>query len=293
MASTQYRIGLLFVTLSAIAWSTAALFQRVLIMDAWTMLCWRGLFGGIGGVIFAVLFERSRAVASYRSLGWPGYVLAGLTVVASMFFILSLQATTVAHVSVIYATIPFMAAALAWIFLREVPRMSAVVTSCIALAGVVVMVGLSREGSLWGDFLALCMTLASAFIMILVRRHPDIPVIPGASMAGFISFVIFWPIGDPLSVSGHDLFILFLFGVINLAAGFALFSLGAKYLPAVETALIGSLDAPLAPLWVWLVFGETPNLTTLVGGIVVLGAVTVHIIISASSSRPPEPPPVV
>jgi len=40
----------------------------------------------------------------------------------------------------------------------------------------------------------------------------------------------------------------------------ALLLLGARYLPAIETALIPALDAPLAPLWVWLFFAESPAL---------------------------------
>ena len=44
-------------------------------------------------------------------------------------------------------------------------------------------------------------------------------------------------------------------------------------LPLMETALITALEAPLAPLWVWLAFGETPEAATLIGGGVVLTAV--------------------
>jgi drug/metabolite transporter (DMT)-like permease len=49
-------------------------------------------------------------------------------------------------------------------------------------------------------------------------------------------------------------------------------------LPPIETALIGSLDAPLAPLWVWLAFKETPSASTLIGGSIVFAAVGVHLV---------------
>jgi len=48
-------------------------------------------------------------------------------------------------------------------------------------------------------------------------------------------------------------------------------------LPAIETALIGALDAPLAPVWVWLCFAETPSVETLIGGTIVFAAVIAHI----------------
>jgi drug/metabolite transporter (DMT)-like permease len=69
-----------------------------------------------------------------------------------------------------------------------------------------------------------------------------------------------------------------LFGVVNSAVGLALFTVGAKLLPAIETGLIGSLDAPLSPLWVWLAFNETPSKITIIGGLIVFVAVAVHLI---------------
>jgi drug/metabolite transporter (DMT)-like permease len=59
--------------------------------------------------------------------------------------------------------------------------------------------------------------------------------------------------------------------------GFGLFALGARWLPPTETALITALDAPLAPFWVWLVFGETPGTATMIGGIIVMVAVATHL----------------
>jgi drug/metabolite transporter (DMT)-like permease len=56
-----------------------------------------------------------------------------------------------------------------------------------------------------------------------------------------------------------------------------LFGLGSRMVPAAEATLLTALDVPLAPLWVWLVFGEVPSPYTLAGGIIVLAAVAGHI----------------
>ena len=53
---------------------------------------------------------------------------------------------------------------------------------------------------------------------------------------------------------------------------------GRGLLPPVETALITALDAPLAPVWVWLVFGEVIRRETLLGGAIVFAAVLVHLV---------------
>ena len=64
---------------------------------------------------------------------------------------------------------------------------------------------------------------------------------------------------------------------MTFAVGLPLFTLGARLLPAIETALIGSLEAPLAPLWVWLLFNETPAAATIGGGLMVVAAVILYL----------------
>ena len=94
------------------------------------------------------------------------------------------------------------------------------------------------------------------------------------------------PFAGQLWVSGHDFFYLALFGLINSAIGIVLFTLGSRLLPAIETGLVGSLDAPLAPIWVWLAFGETPTTATLLGGLIVFAAVFAHVLASARGTSP-------
>lgn len=140
------------------------------------------------------------------------------------------------------------------------------------------MVGFGPEGGLWGDLLALGTTLAMAAMMVIARRFRDIPVMPAACLSALLSGLVCWPLSEPSAVSGHELMLLALFGLVNSAVGLAFFTLGARLLPAIETALVGSLDAPLAPLWVWLAFDETPSKTTMGGGLIVFAAVAAHLI---------------
>jgi drug/metabolite transporter (DMT)-like permease len=278
---SSYPLGLVLVTASAIAWSTAGFFARLVALDAATMLAWRGLFGALAIGVVAFMTERGKLWRSVKSMGGLGWLYAVVSGLGMIMFITAFQHTTVAHVSVIYATVPFIAAALGWVLLRERPSGSAIFASLVALVGVALMVGLSAEGGWLGDLLALGMTLSLAAMMIIARYYRDIPVMPAAALSALFSALACWPIGAPLAVTGHQLLLLMLFGVLNSAAGLALFTLGARLIPAIETALIGSLDAPLAPLWVWLAFGETPGRSTVIGGAIVFAAVTAHVLIGA------------
>lgn len=285
MSAPGYRLGLVLVTASAVAWSTAGFFTRLIPLDSFTMLAWRGIFGA-AGILIVMLALRRDGWRDLGRMGWAGWLFAIVSAVGMILFITSLRHTTVAHVAVIYATVPFVAAGMGWLVLRERPSRNAVVASLAALAGVTVMVGLSLDGSLFGDLLALGMTISMAAMMVIARRYPTLPVMPAACLSALLSGLVCWPLGVPMAVSGYELLLLALFGLVNSALGLALFTLGARLLPTIETALIGALDAPLAPLWVWLAFGETPAPATLIGGGIVFVAVGVHILIEARRSPP-------
>ena len=56
-ARSQHRLGIALVVAAAIAWSTAPFFTRLLPYDSWTILFWRGLFGGGLIMVLMVLLQ--------------------------------------------------------------------------------------------------------------------------------------------------------------------------------------------------------------------------------------------
>jgi drug/metabolite transporter (DMT)-like permease len=283
MTSAQYRLGLVFVTISAIAWSLAGVFTRAMpTLDSATLLSWRGIYGALGIGVLIIGLDGRRALNGFFRMGWAGWLFAADGVFGMICYVTSLKTTTVAHVAVIYASIPFVAAAFAWVFLKERPAVSAIVASLTALIGIAIMVGLGNEGHWTGDLLAFGMTVTMAIGLVLARRYQTIPLTHAAFASTLFSGIVCWPLGAPLDITSGQTVLLALFGIVNSSVGFGLFTLGARFLPAVETALIGSLDAPLSPLWVWMVFGEVPGMSTIVGGLMVFVAVGVYLALSAS-----------
>lgn len=139
------------------------------------------------------------------------------------------------------------------------------------------MVGISTDGTFTGDLLALLMALCMAGMILISRRFGSIPALPATCLASALTAAATLPFASIVTVSSADLGVLALFAVVNQVLGFGIFALGARKLPPMETALITALDAPLAPLWVWLIFSETPGTATLLGGAIVFLAVLGHI----------------
>jgi drug/metabolite transporter (DMT)-like permease len=282
----SYRLGIALVTLSALVWSTAGLFTRLSSSDTPTMLLWRGLSGSLAFFLYILAMERVNALRRLLNMGWHSVGYAVLGAAAMQAFIASFRFTSVAHVAVIYAMVPFAAGGLGYIFLKERMSKTAMAASFAAICGVVVMVSFgSGEGRWTGDLLAVVMTFLMAGLIVMARKFPDIDLLSAACLSTLISAAISLPWASHVIPSPMELLILAAFGSVSMALGFILFAYGSRLLPPAETALIGALDAPLAPIWVWVFFNEVPAQATLIGGGIVFAAVMAHIVLQTRSSR--------
>jgi drug/metabolite transporter (DMT)-like permease len=269
---------------SAVAWSTAGLFVRLIHLDAMSMVVWRGPAGALGVLAAIALVERGRTWAAFKAMRGAAWAYAIISGVDMLIYVASLRLTTVAHVAFIYATVPFAAAGLGYLFLGEHPSRSALVACAVALIGVGIMVANPDLGSsVLGDLLALAVMVFTAGLMVISRRYPGIPMLPAASMSGLVAGLLALPLATQMPGSASEFALISLSGLVNMALGLGLLVVGARLLPAVETALIGTLEGPLGPLWVWLAFGEAPGWQTLCGGTLVMLAVLGHLLLSARS----------
>jgi drug/metabolite transporter (DMT)-like permease len=268
------RRGVLLVLIATVLWSLAGLFARLLThLDVWTVMGWRALLGAVSIAAVGLIEWRNGRLENPLGFGALSPVLALLAMIAISAYTASVMTTTIADVMVIYATLPFVAAALGLLVNGERVSGRTLAASSVALVGIIVMVasGLG-SGRLLGQALSMLMTLAFAGMIVLQRRQP------GASMfvvncVGAIGSGIFGLANSPLqAISLHDFVILFLFGLTTIGLAFVLFMEGAKFIPSAEAGLISLLDVVLGPLWVFIAFGENPGLATLLGGAIVLAA---------------------
>lgn len=277
MTLGQRHLGLALVFTSSLAWSTAGLFTRAAETDLATIIVWRGIFGTLGLLAVLAVFQGRAGLARILRPGRSGWAYVLVSVLTLPAWLGSLQLTSIAHAAIIYATVPFMTAGLAWLVLRERPSRSAVVAASLAVLGAVIMMGLGTEGSLLGDLLALLMTFGMAVLVVLARRDPQIPALAAGALATGITVALALPLAGLIMPPPETLLVLAGFGLLHSLFGFTLFLLGSSRIPAIETALIGALESPIAPIWVWLVFAETPTPATLFGGGIVIAAVFWHL----------------
>ena len=160
---------------------------------------------GIGAAILILLaiiiaFAPSTWLRQFRDMDrWDGLYILNY-IFGTICYVSSLGQTSIAHNAVIFATLPFIAALLAWMFMRELPSREAVFASIIAMIGVVIMVGFSNDGALLGDVLGdpraygLDAAAAAAFLALLWprlrRRQPIVVGVAAAVIATVLTPVL-------------------------------------------------------------------------------------------------------
>ncbi len=263
--------GALLLVVSAVVFSSAGLFVKGISADAWVTIFWRGLFAAVFTTCYVVY--RGDTGKEFGCIGKPGVIAAIVGAVGTMSFIPAFKHTSIANVSLIYAASPFIAAAMMWVWVNEKPSAIVLTSSVVALLGVtIIFFGSLGAVYLTGDMLALGMTIAMALFVCIYRRYPNTPAAGPAVLLSCILILVACVFCDPFVASYFEILIMGGFGLVFSIASVTLAE-GAKRLPAAETALISSLETPLAPLWAWVFLSEVPAVLTLVGGSIVLFAV--------------------
>ena len=268
-----HRRGVILILAAALMWSSAGLFTRAIPVDLWTMQFGRSLTGGLF-LLAVVLLQHGRAApAVFRGIGRVGLAVVPLTAISTLSFLSAMKLTSVAQVMIIYATQPFVSAAVARVWLGEPMGRRTIVASLVAMVGVAVtLLGSPWGGPVLGAALAFLMVVTFSFVMVLARGRHEISMTALNSLGCLLCALACWPLARVAALTSYDTGMLVLFGCVTVGFGLVVLMEGARHVPAGEASLLMTADVPLSPLWVWLAFGEQPGAAASVGGAVVIGA---------------------
>ena len=145
--------------------------------------------------------------------------------------------------------------------------MATMVASCFALLGIVIMLGPTAGGPQLGDLLAVLGTISQALMTVIIRRNPDVKMVPMAWASIVLSVVISYPLAEHLwDLTVRDYVVAAGFGLGPMTLGMMLYVIGSGLIPSTLTALINTMEAPIGALWAWVGVGEVPAVETIIGG---------------------------
>ncbi len=275
----SYPLGVVLCALAGVCWSLIPLgIRHIESASVWQILFFRS--AGLLPMLFCLMVWRSggRPLQAILTAGVHG-VLGGMALaMAYAAGIGAVQLTSVANVAFLFATAPFMVALLSFLVLRERVRGATWAAMVVGLAGIAFMVSDSITTGNWrGDGAALMAALGFALFTVALRRGKASDMMPvsflGGLFAVMLSGLVVAGTGQGLALPVHEIAIAVMLGVVLLGLGMTLYTFGSQVVPGAELALLSMTEVVLAPIWVWIVLGETATAATLTGGGILMLAI--------------------
>lgn len=265
---------------AALMWSIAGVVTRQLeAARSFELTFWRSAFNALALVVI-LSWLRGPAVlqATLRRGGRALWLSGACWAVMFTAFMVALTLTTVANVLVTMAIGPLLTALGARMALGH--RLAPRTWWAIGLAGVGIAWMYGHEFSagdsrlLLGTAVALAVPVAAAVNFTLLQHlkgQADPPDMLSAVLVGaLLSAAVALPLAWPLTASAHDIGLLAMLGVLQLAIPCLLAVVVARVLSGPEISLLGLLEVVFGVFWAWLGAGESPSLAVLGGGALVL-----------------------
>ena len=280
-------------------WSIAGIVTRHLeSARGFEVTFWRSLFNALAlGLMLGAVQGPARLWRTLRRGGRPLWISGLCWCVMYTAFMVAITLTTVANVLVTMALAPLFTALGARFALGHRLALRTWAAIAVAGAGIGWMYGSELGGSdarhLLGTAVALCVPIAAAINWTLLQHlyrsprgapPPDMlaPVLLGALLSAALTL----PLSLPLAAAPHDLRLLALLGVVQLAVPCLLAVRVARVLSAPEVSLLSLLEVVFGVLWVWLGTDEAPSAAVLGGGLLVLGALAANEALAMRRSGP-------
>ncbi|QDL54402.1 DMT family transporter [Rhodoferax aquaticus] len=281
MKLTHNRAVLLMV-LVALMWSTAGVVTRHLeSARSFEVTFWRSFFTVLSLSAILPLVSGRQVFAKLR-LATPAFWLSAVCwSVMFTAFMVALTLTSVGNVLVTMSMGPLLTALIARVFIGHRVPMRTWVAVVVAGAGIFYMYA-SQVGSitLWGTLVALCVPIAGATNWTVTQhahgQGQDVDLMPAVWVGGVISCLVALPLALPFQATAHDVALLGLLGVFQLAVPCVLSVRVAQVLKAPEISLLQLLEVIFGILLAWWGANEVPGSAVLSGGALVIGALVVN-----------------
>ena len=273
--------GLMLALAGALLLTPDTLLMRLSELDGGAMLAWRACLAGLVFLsigLIARFKEEKGNRARVSSFGFWSLVICQIG--NASFFAFGIALAPVAVVLLAVATVPVIAALLGYFLLGELADRRVWATIVLVFSGILMSVagdierGMNIEfETLLGACCGLAVAISLAFNFVIIRKNKTVPfelaIGLGALIAGCTAFYL-WPVA--WQVRGASLIYISVTGLIILPVSFFLLSKASRLTSAANVSMIMLLETVLGPLWVWLGIKETPNSLTLLGGVLVVGA---------------------
>jgi len=242
--------------------------------NLWQILFWRQTFFAIIVALYLVITYKKNFFKSFYNSGLPGFIGGIFLGLGFAAYVFSMYTTTVANTNFIITTETIFLAVFGYFFLKEKIDLITFIAIILGMSGVLLIVGSSlsiqTNEQFIGNIVAFIMPISFAILVIVIRKYPNVDMVPAQFIAGVFAAIVGYVIAGKLSISLHDLFLASLAGFFQIGFGFIFITIGSQTTPSAVVGVLMLTEAVFGPLWAWLFINEIPPSSVLLGGGIII-----------------------
>ncbi|MBI4975949.1 MAG: EamA family transporter [Spirochaetes bacterium] len=269
--------GALALVVTAFLWSTAGLLIKLIPWHPFAIAGGRSL---IASVVILLILKRP-----VLHLSFPQVAAAIANSMTMLLFVAANKYTTSANAILLQYLCPVTTALLGAVLLKEKVRWQHITAIVMVAAGMsILFMDRLGGGLLLGNMLALASALSFSLFIIFMRMQKDGSPLESILLSHWLTAVIGIGISCVLPlpvISMVSISAILALGIFQVGLAAAFFSYGIKRISAINANLIAVIEPVFNPLWVFIAVGEKPSLNTVIGGALIIAAVTGASVISA------------
>ena len=273
---SEHLRGLLITTLGVLLVVPDSLFVRLIYAEPMVIAFWRSLISGVFVLFIVIALYGRQGFTDVFNAGFSSLIYAVLIASTAPAFVLAITNTSVANVVFILASMPVFATLFSRIFLGEPIRILMVLTMVIVAVGLCFIAYGSTTVQIasWkGDIWAVYVSVAFAAALTAVRSARAVSMIPAIPLGYIGGALVLSLFIAPFEVQVEDWKLILMHGTI-IGASSCLLTLGPRFISSSEVSLLVLLESVLAPILVWFVLGEYPGQYAILGGCIVVSALS-------------------
>ena len=280
---TSERRGILLVAAAALIWSTGGVGIKWLSEPPLKIAFYRS---ATAAVALFVIFRP-------RVWRWTPAFLVGIASYAGCLttFVLATKWTSAANAIFLQYCGVVWVLLLSPAILGEALQRRDGAAVAVAFGGMLLFfVGRLEHRGFEGEIAALVSSVFFAILVLALRRERGAGAEAVVTYGNVLAAVSILPfVRHDLGVTLPSGVVLTLLGVVQIGGAYALFVAGLKHVTATEAALVGMLEPISNPIWVFLFVGERPGAFSVLGGVIVLGAIAWRTLSSGAAVTTPPP----
>ena len=242
--------------------------------NLWQILFWRQTFFAIIVALYLVITYKKKFFKSFYNSGLSGFIGGIFLGIGFAAYVFSMYTTTVANTNFIITTETIFLAVFGYFFLKEKIDLITFIAIILGMSGVLLIVGSSlsiqTNEQFIGNIVAFIMPISFAILVIIIRKYPNVDMVPAQFIAGVFAAIIGYVVAGKLSISLHDLFLASLAGFFQIGFGFIFITVGSQTTPSAVVGVLMLTEAVFGPLWAWLFINEIPPSSVLLGGSIII-----------------------